>query len=307
MDKRLDVVVTGNVINETIKFPEKTIGPVLGSPAAYSSLVMSSVGAKVGLVSYYGQDTSGWLTTHLQKVDHDGLIEHERSTTNTLNYRKNGTKFVEYDYKAPNIFARDIPDEYLECEYHYICPMDYEVDISVNKKLIQLGRQVVVDLGGYGGATSKDHYTIFETKGDRILSQAAKYSSILKASKEDLTHILPGMNLDSISRYFFSKGAKACVVTLGEKGCYYKKEGEKEMYIDGFVSDNPVDFTGAGDSFGAGFMASLSKHSDIERAIVFGNAVASLVIEKTGGCIKERMPSLADVEKRINQNKERKS
>lgn len=307
MDKQLDVVVIGNIINETIKFTDKTMGPVLGSPAAYSSLVMSAIGTKVGLVSYYGSDTSGLLNKHLDKVNQDGLIEHKRSTTNTLNYRKNGTKFVEYDYKAPNIFAQDIPDECLECEYYYICPMDYEVDISVNKKLMQMGKKVVVDLGGYGGATSKEHHTIYETKGDNILSQVAKYSSILKASKEDLSHILPGMNLDSISRYFFSKGAKICVVTLGEKGCYFKKSGEKEMFIDGFISDNPVDFTGAGDSFGAGFMASLSRNSDIERAIVFGNAVASLVIEKTGGCIKERMPSLDDVEKRIYQKKERKS
>lgn len=307
MDKQLDVVVTGNVINETIKFPTKTIGPVLGSPAAYSSLVMSAVGAKVGLVSYYGSDTSGWLDKHLDKVSHRGLIRHERSTTNTLNYRKDGTKYVEYGYKAPNIFAKDIPDDYLECGYYYICPMDYEIDISVNKMLMEMGKKVVVDLGGYGGATSKEHHTIFEPKGDRILSEAAKYSSIIKASREDLTHIAPGMNLDSISRYFFSKGAKICVVTLGEKGCYYKKSDEKEVFINGFVSDNPIDFTGAGDSFGAGFMASLCHNPDIERAIEFGNAVASLVIEKTGGCIKARMPSLDDVKKRINQKKERKS
>ena len=306
MDKRLDVVVVGNIINETIKFPTKTIGPVLGSPAAYSSLVMSSVGTKVGLVSYYGSDTSDWMGTHLGNVDQQGLKEDERSTTNFLVYRKDGTKYVEYVYKAPDLNAEDIPEEYLNCDFFYICPMDYEVDISVNKKLYEMGKNVIVDLGGYGGATSKEYYTIFDAKGDGILSEVAKYSTIIKASQEDLTHIAPGMNLDSISRYFFSKGAKTCVVTLGEKGCYLRRAGENEVYIEGFKSDNPIDFTGAGDSFGAGFMASISKDPDIKNAIVFGNAVASLVIEKTGGCIKERMPSLNDVKNRINQIYERK-
>ena len=306
MGKRLDVVVVGNIINETIKFQTKTIGPVLGSPAAYSSVVMASVGAKVGLISYYGNDAYEWVEQNLSEVDHKGLIPHDRSTTNILNYRKDGTKYVEYVYKAPGLFAKDIPQEYFECDYYYICPMDYEVDISVNKKLFEMGKKVVVDLGGYGGATSKEYYTIFEEKGDSILSDVAKYSTIIKASQEDLTHIAPGMNLDSLSRYFFSKGADTIVVTLGEKGSYLNQKGGKEVYISRFEADNPIDFTGAGDSFGAGFMASLSKNQDIESAIVFGNAVASLVIEKTGGCIKERMPSLSDVEKRIQSKNERK-
>ena len=306
MGKRLDVVVVGNIINETIRFPDKNIGPVLGSPAAYSSLVMSAVGAKVGLVSYYGADTSQWMNLHLGDVDHQGLIEHERSTTNFLVYRKDGTKYVEYVYKAPNLYAKDIPAAYLDCDYFYICPMDYEVDITVNRKLFEAGKNVVVDLGGYGGATSKDHYTICEAKGDGVLSEVAKYSTIIKASREDLTHIAPGMDMDSISNYFFSKGAKICVATLGEKGSYFRKAGEREVYIEGFKARNPIDFTGAGDSFGAGFMASLSKDPDIMKANIFGNAVASLLIEKTGGCIKERMPSLIDVETRINQINERK-
>ena len=298
---KMDVVVIGNIINETIKTPTETIGPVLGSPAAYSSLVMSAVGTRVGLVSYYGTDTSEWLSRHLAKVDQTGLILHERSTTNFLHYREDGTKFVEYVYKAPSLFASDLPRPYLDCDYFYICPMDYEVDISVNKVLFEMGKQIVVDLGGYGGATSKDYYTIFEETGDRILSEVAKYSTIIKASREDLTHIAPDMDLSSISDYFFSRGAKTIVVTLGEEGCYLNEAGRTEVRIKGFKSDNPQNFTGAGDSFGAGFMASLSLDTDIEKAIRFGNAVASLVIEKAGGCVKERMPALNNVKNRMNQ------
>jgi sugar/nucleoside kinase (ribokinase family) len=306
MGKQLDVVVIGNIIHETIKYPSQTIGPVLGSPAAYSSLVMSMVGAKVGLVSYYGNDTKKWMDEILDRVDHRGLIMNERSTTDYLNYRENGTKFVEYVYKAPVLRIKDIPEEYLESDYFYICPMDYEVDIEVNRELFKMGKNVVVDLGGYGGATSKEHYTIFDTKGDQVLSEVAKYSTIIKASREDLSLIAPGMNNDSINRYFFSKGAELCVVTLGDKGCYIKDTAEPEVYIEPCKANNPFNFTGAGDSFGAGFMASLSRGSSVVDAAIFGNAVASLMIEKPGGCIKERIPALDMVEERIFQIKERK-
>ena len=199
--KKPQIVVIGNIINETIIFPDRTIGPVLGSPAAYSSIVMSAVGAAVGLVSYFGPDTSEWMDTHLGYVDHLGLISGEKSTTNNLIYSGDGTKNVEYIYKAPVIMAEDIPAEYLECQYFYICPMDYEVDIEVNRMLYEAGKTVVVDMGGYGGATSYEHRTVFEQEGDRIVSQVARYCTIMKASREDLTHIFPDLELDAICNW----------------------------------------------------------------------------------------------------------
>ena len=48
MENNLDIVVIGTIIKETIQFPNRTIGPVLGSPAAYSSLVMAAPGRKGG-------------------------------------------------------------------------------------------------------------------------------------------------------------------------------------------------------------------------------------------------------------------
>ena len=302
---KLDVVVIGNIINETIVFPDKTIGPVLGSPAAYSSIAMSAVDTKVGLISYYGEDTRNFLDEHLFRVDRRGLIFGEKSTTNYLNYREDGSKYVEYEYKAPSIGVKDIPEDYMECDYFYVCPMDYEIDIEVNKKLYEAGKTVVVDMGGYGGATSSTHHTIFEQKGNSIISQVAKYSSIIKASFEDLTHIAPNLELNDICEYFFSKGAEIIVVTLGAKGSFYQAKGNQGIFVKGFKADNPIDFTGEGDSFGAGFMACISKQTDIPEALIFANALASLVIEQSGGCIWDRMPSLKKVQIRIERNKER--
>ena len=305
MAEKLDIVVIGNIINEMILFPDKTIGPVLGSPAAYSSIAMSAAGAAVGLVSYYGPDLSGLIEGALFKTDQRGMILTEKSTMDNLIYREDGTKKVEYMHKAPSIQAKDIPAEYLECEQFYICPMDYEVDIGVNKMLHSTGKNVVVDMGGYGGATSADHLTIFQPEGEEIVSQVAKYCTVMKASREDLTHIAPGMELDDICDYFFARGTKTCVVTLGSKGSFYRRAGEKGVYVKNIDGEKPIDFTGAGDSFGAGLMVSLSRGKDIGDALLYGNALASIVIEKSGGCVWERMPSNERIMERIELSKGR--
>lgn len=268
MGKQLDVVVIGNIINETIVFPDKTIGPVLGSPAAYSSVAMSAVGAEVGLVTYYGPDLNSLIREALLKVDRSGMILTDRSTTNNLVYHEDGTKRVEYVHKAPSIMKEDIPEGYLDCTYFYICPMDYEVDIGVNRMLHEAGKTVVVDMGGLGGATSSEHLTIFQPEGEKIVAAAARYSTVIKASREDLTHIAPGMELDEICDYFFSKGTKICVITLGGDGSYFRCNGRAGVYVSSFEADNPVDFTGAGDAFGAGLMVSLSSGKDIKDAVI---------------------------------------
>jgi hypothetical protein len=41
-----DFVAIGHLIKETIKFPETTVGPLLGSPAAYSSVAAAKLGAR---------------------------------------------------------------------------------------------------------------------------------------------------------------------------------------------------------------------------------------------------------------------
>ncbi len=305
MAKRLEVVVIGNIINEMIVFPEKTLGPVLGSPAAYSSIAMAAAGANVGLVSYYGPDLASLIEGALFQVDRNGMILTDKSTMDNLVYRSDGTKKVDYMHKAPSLTKKDIPDDYLGCGFFYICPMDYEVDIGVNKMLHEAGKTVVVDMGGYGGATSADHLTIFQPEGEKIVSEVAKYCTVMKASREDLTHIAPDMELNEICDYFFSKGTKVCVVTLGSKGSFFRRAGEKGEYVKNIDGEKPIDFTGAGDSFGAGLMVSLSRGKDIAEALLYGNALASIVIEKTGGCVWERMPSNERIMERIELGKGR--
>ena len=94
------------------------------------------------------------------------------------------------------------------------------------------------------------------------------------------------------------------MITLGSKGAYlYCKEGG--VHIPGFVS-KVVDTNGAGDSFWGGFLYKVSTsekqpdeltQEELKEFARFGNAVASLCVEKKGAI--PAMPELAQVERRI--------
>lgn len=302
MEKELDIVVIGTIIKETIRFPNRTIGPVIGSPAAYASLVLAAQGKRVGLVTYYGKDMED-IISELDVLDHRGILPGERTTTNLLVYRENGSKYVEYQYANPDIRFEDICEDYLKTQNFKICPMNYEVEVELVRRLYRMGKTVFVDLGGYGGATSDIHYTIDEDKGKEIIGELCRNTTIIKASEEDLRLIMPGKTPEQAVEYMVAEGARNVVVTLGANGVLCREEGKKNRYEKPFkavseIEDGSLDFTGAGDSFGAGFMASYITFRDIPEAALNGNATASLVIQKTGGCTLNRMPVSEMVQKR---------
>lgn len=308
MSNQIDIVVIGTIIKETIIFPNKTIGPVLGSPAAYSGLVMAAQGKNVGIVTYCGKDM-GELIAEIDVLDHRGIIPYEYTTTNELIYKENGKKYVKYQKATPKIKFDNIPQNYLEARFYKICPMNYEVEIELVKTLHKMGKVVFVDLGGYGGATSEIRHSVNEEEEKTLIDALCQNSTIIKASEEDLQSIIPGKTPEEALEYLVNAGAKNVVITLGEKGVMYKSEQGTVDYVKPFVAqsqieDGSLDFTGAGDSFGAGFMASFISEQNMTKAAINGNATASLVIEKSGGCTFDRMPTEEQVLERKRTKKE---
>jgi len=157
-----DIIIMGHVVKEMIYFSDRIVGPVLGSPVAYSSVVAGKLGAKVGVVTRAGKDMPDHLLSSIFQVvvDRKGIrIEGEKTTSSKLMYLDSGDKRIEYPQKAPIISFEDIPKEYLNCKLAYICTMDYEVPLDVITKLKELNIPLAIDLGGYGGAHGQSPWT----------------------------------------------------------------------------------------------------------------------------------------------------
>jgi len=253
---KVDIAILGHVLNEKIIFPDKEICPVLGSPVAYSSACMASLGVKTGIVSKIGKDfPKDLLKIFCQLgVDQEGIIIGKNSTNNELIYDKQGKKTLKFITKSEDIFFRDIPESYLDARIFYICPMDYEIDIKVIKKIYGLGKIMAVDIGGYGGGTSDAHP---KEKSGYEIKKLCPFFNIVKGSIEDYHHIFGAEVGDKqeVSRKIIHWGTEISLITLGKEGSFVKTKDE-EYYIPAFPTplDEILDRTGAGDCFSAGFL-----------------------------------------------------
>lgn len=131
------------------------------------------------------------------------------------------------------------------------------------------------------------------------------YVDVMKLSDEETFLLTDVEEPQAAAKVLLDRGMSIVAVTLGADGAYIcTKEGG--VFVPGFAS-TVVDTTGAGDSFWGGFLYQLSKSGkrpeeiSIEEAKAFarfGNAVASLCVEKRGGI--PAIPTMEQVVKRLN-------
>jgi sugar/nucleoside kinase (ribokinase family) len=293
-----EIIVVGHILNEKIVFPDRVIAPVLGSPAAYSSVCLASLGVTVGIVTKIGRDFPPSLLGVFDEcgVLQDGLHVGRASTNNELIYDDRGYKTLRFLTRAENLYLCDIPDTCLGARLIYVCPMDHEVGHEAVRELSGLGKVMAVDLGGYGGGTTAVHPT--EKTGDEVRALCPSFT-IVKASIEDCGYIFGAGSGDErrIAGTIITWGARICVITLGERGSFVMTGGREE-YVPAFPIANLTDQTGAGDCYAAGYLAHFLRSGDPFASAVYATAATSYVIERTGGVIAGRMPNAQEVERR---------
>lgn len=295
-----DVVLAGHILNEKVVFPDRVLYPVLGSPVAYCSVCLARLGADVGIVTKIGDDFPRQLLSVFQEVgvDTEGIRVEGVSTRNELIYQADGRKILRFLARAPSIEFPDFPERFLRAKIIYVCPMDHEVSLEAIRRLSLLGRTMAVDLGGFGGATSADHPL---AKDGAELRDLCPYFDVVKGSIEDLGHILGASPTDeeAVAEQLLGLGSRVVVVTLGARGAYVRT-GERGTHYPPYLGRQAdvVDQTGAGDCFSAGFLFEYGRTQDACSAALYGNAVTSYVIERTGGVVAARMPSKDEADRR---------
>jgi fructokinase len=136
----------------------------------------------------------------------------------------------------------------------------------------------------------------------KYMLQGMEYADILKISDNEVQFLFGDIGLEDAARMLVKRGAKLVFVTLGSEGAVYASS-EGTGREPGFPA-RAVDTTGAGDCFTAGVLSQYIKCgnpspslSDIAGFVRFGNAAASLCVEKRGGI--PSMPTMELVQKRL--------
>jgi len=132
-----------------------------------------------------------------------------------------------------------------------------------------------------------------EEEGKRKVLETIKHCDVLKASEWEMEFVTGTTDVEEGARRLFEMGPKIVFVTLGEKGVYYKTAHHARRVPTFRVT--PIDVTGAGDGFTAGFLRqladrvqgrtldySLSIMEEVDEMARYGTAVGALTVTQSG-------------------------
>jgi len=100
------------------------------------------------------------------------------------------------------------------------------------------------------------------------------------------------------ARSLLLKGVKNVIITLGDKGCYFKNNEEEFLVPATKLNKKVKDTTGAGDAFNGALCVGLSQNKNYKQSIEFANLVAGISVTRDGAA--NSMPYLNEIEEILN-------
>jgi sugar/nucleoside kinase (ribokinase family) len=267
-------VVVGAVCEDIIRGR----GPAkreIGGTAYYFSAAISALGARAGCVAKAEDD---WMMERIKGagVPTEG-ISHGKSCCFELSYRR-GERSLRILRHSSKIEVEDVPAQMLSYSGLHLGPVEEELGESIWKlrnrfDFISLDIQGLArTFRGRGGEVS-----IQGPLGERSI-EALGASDVVKFSREEALELIgPEPKWGDGAARLGKLGPATVIITLGPEGALLFEDGAK-THIPPYPSD-PLDWTGAGDCFMAGFdFVRLSGGNSVEAAN-FGSALAACVIE----------------------------
>ena len=286
-----------------------------GGAPANALAVFAKFGEKVAFIGKVGNDMHGlFLKETMEKagIDTKGMIISDKVFTTLAFVSLNEQGEREFS------FARKPGAD--------TCLMEQEVNVDIinDSKILHIGSLSLTD----EPCRSATFYALQQAKdAGKIISYDPNYRALLwesvesaiagmrspldyvdvmKISDEETKLLTDIEDPEGAAKALLAKGVSLVAVTLGKDGAYVcTKEGG--AVVPGFES-KVVDTTGAGDSFWGGFLYQLAKSGKRPEEVTleeaktfarFGNAVASLCVEKRGGI--PAMPTMEQVTERLGK------
>ncbi|MGI6080309.1 MAG: ribokinase [Candidatus Avilachnospira sp.] len=278
------------IAGETVKGSMFKMGP--GGKGFNQCVAAHKAGADVTMVTKLGRDTFANVALDTMKelgMDESHIFFSDESETGIAlilvdeNTSQNEIIIVP---GACNTITEEETDglEELIKGAEYVL-MQLEVNQDANERVAELaekyGCKVIVNTAPYSKIS------------DEFLSKTYMVTPN-EVEAEELT----GVHVDSLdsakkaAEYFYKKGVKKVIITLGSRGVFVSSDGNEEI-IPAFKV-NAVDTTGAGDAFNGGLLCALAEGKSLEEAARFANALAALSVQKLG--TTPSMPTRDEIE-----------
>jgi fructan beta-fructosidase len=319
----LDVIAIGEVLidftpaGRTVGGNEQFECNPGGAPANVAA-ALARLGARTALISKVGEDQFGSLlhnTLLSSGIDvSDVSFTNEASTT---------LAFVHLDDKGDRSFSffrkpgadtflhsKDVPLDRIEtCQILHFgsLSMTHEPARTATKTAVLKAKEAGVLLS----FDPNIRFALWESKEEakKNIIWGMKYADILKISEEELFFITGTSDVEQGSLKLQQQfGIVLIVVTLADKGCYYRLAGQ-DGYVPGFQV-KAIDTTGAGDAFLGCLLYKVLKvgislnnltTKQIISMLTFANAGGALVTTRKGAL--KSMPTTYEIYEMIESNK----
>lgn len=260
---------------DKIAVEQKTDIAAVGN-AANNAIGIARLGLRSALYTMVGDDVQGHLAhdvLHKNGVDTQYVVFDQQHGTNfsaVINFKGERTILVYHeprDYRLPDLSLT---------QWLYLTSASGEGVSALHEQVLDyLNSHAEVRLA-FNPGTHQMHL------GVEKLRPLLERTGILYLNREESAELLnlPGDDVAELVRGFHGAGVKMMVLTDGPDGAY-ASDGTTVTYHR--VFPGPVlERTGAGDSYGAGFLAGVIRGLSVGEAMMWGNANATSVVQYIG-------------------------
>ncbi|WVT77104.1 ribokinase (plasmid) [Sinorhizobium chiapasense] len=278
------------VVGETITGSGFSVGP--GGKGSNQAVAAARAGSPVSFISKLGRDTFGEmaLRTYAEAGVTSKIVQMDDLPTGAafiyVNDQNGENAIIVYPGAAGSIGVDDVEAARETIESSRIFVTQLEQPVAAAQRALAIARAA--------GVT-----TVFNPAPAEAFPDAIYPLCDYLVPNETEAAAIVGFALsseDEIRRagdVLLNKGAKAALITLGERGVLYHNH-EQSVLVPAIASGPVIDTTGAGDAFVGGFSAALARgHAPIE-AVRFGCATAGVAVTRRGTA--PAMPTLAEIE-----------
>lgn len=275
----MDMVTAANLVpdqGETVIGKSFTMGP--GGKGANQAVAAARLGAKVQLIGKVGQDDYGSALIDHMKAE--GISEHTIAKTATTHTGIANVIVSDQDNRiiiVPGANDEVTPD-YLK---------EFKQTI-IDSDLILMQFEIPVETILYC-------LDLCEENDIPVIVNPAPARKIPDKYWDKVTYVTP--NEGEAAQLFGTYDqrdplSEKLIITKGEHGVSFQVD-QQEITIPAYTVE-PVDTTGAGDTFNGALSVALAEKMDLKSAIKFANAASALSIQKFGA--QTGMPIRASVD-----------
>ncbi len=240
-----------------------------GGAALYAAVAARVFNGNVSLMTAIGKDYE--YKELLREVFPRAFIKESKA---------NSTRFeIEYDegwnanYKMTSfgaarfLRANDIVKASIGCQYVHLAPMPPHKVSKILKELRKGKQDTVVSVNTWEGYMGRK-------EDRRLLIEIARESNFFIVNEREIGKLTGIWDTAMAAKRFESK---QLIVTLGELGAVYVKEGHLSLIPATVgIGGSPVDTTGAGDSWCGAFLGAYSLTNDLELSVMAASILSSL-------------------------------